>query len=227
MSKVTFYGLPAWVGAIHGSTVTDWWSTDPAKNNWDRSLLHTIDLALTPSAALAGQIQISQIEADDFTASGGHTTIGPRWPGGTMIGGCWISDSYLTKHAVNLADRNGSFPGYDYEWTAVQYFDGEQQNRKFHGFHASVLQNQGALSLVEIWNPGSGMTPTSAGKWWIDLASASDSPAPPLNQPGPVFLDTMTIGHTTLIDPKIPPFRGGAAIPSARSNGSWRATASS
>jgi hypothetical protein len=229
MSKVTFHGLPAWVGAIHGSTVCDWWSTDPAKSNWDRSLLNTIDLALTPSAATAGRIQVAQIEVDDFTANGGHTTIGPMWPGGAMIGGCWVSDHYLTKLGGKLttAVRSASFPGHDYEWIAVQYFDGEQQNRRFHGVHANVVQTQGPLSLVELWNPGTGATPKPAGRWWLDLTAGADhttAPALAPNQPGALFLDPITISHTTLIDPKIPPFRGGAAFPTPRPTGSWRPT---
>ena len=225
MSKVTFHGLPAWVGAIHGSTVCEWWSSDPAKSNWDRSLLNTIDLAMTPSAALAGRIQVAQVEVDDGVRAGGFTTIGPMWPGGAMLGSCWVSDHYLTKLGGKLttAARGASFPGYDYEWTAVQYFDGEQQNRRFHGVHGRVLQTQGALSLVELWHPGSGATPMPAGRWWIDLAAGADPTAPALapNQPGALFLDPITIGHTTLIDPKIPPFRGGAALPATRPTGSW------
>jgi hypothetical protein len=231
MSKVTFHGLPAWVGAIHGSTVCDWWSTDPAKSNWDRSLLNTIDLAMTPSAAIAGRIQIAQIEVDDFVTSGGHTTIGPLWPGGAMLGGCWVSDHYLTKAGGKLTTgvQRTSLPGHDYEWTAVQYFGGEQQNRRFHGLHARVLQTQGALSLVEVWHPGTGTTPKSAGQWWIDLAAGADhttAAALAPHQPGPLYLDTTTIGHTTLIDPKSPPFRGGAAFPTPPRTASWRPTTS-
>ena len=229
MSKVTFQGLPAWVGAIHGPTVCDWWSTDPAKSSWDRSLLNTIDLAMTPSAAIAGRIQVAQIEVDDGTASGGHTTIGPMWPGGAMIGGCWVSDLYLGKLGGKLttAARSASFPGHDYEWIAVQYFGGEQQNRRFHGLHANVLQTQGSLSLVELWNPGTGATAKPAGRWWLDLGAGADHTTSALapNQPGPLFLDRPTIAHTTLIDPKNPPFRGGAAFPTAPPSPAWSDTA--
>src|ERR1044071_4082143 len=75
MSKVTFYGLPAWVGAIHGSTVCDWWDRDPGQLGWDRSLIHTIDLAKSTAAGLAGQIAIGDIEVDDHISAGGRTTI--------------------------------------------------------------------------------------------------------------------------------------------------------
>ena len=70
MSKVTFYGLPAWVGAIHGPTVCEWWDHDPSQLQWNRALLHKLDLAKTPSAALAGQIPAAQVEVDDHATKG-------------------------------------------------------------------------------------------------------------------------------------------------------------
>ncbi|MBC7973678.1 MAG: hypothetical protein H7138_01745 [Myxococcales bacterium] len=214
MSKVTFHGLPAWVGALHGPTVCEWWSSDPAKSSWDRSLLNTIDLALTPAAAIAGRITIAQIQADDFTANGGRTTIGPLWPGGAMLGACWVSATYLVKLGGKLTTgARPALPGHDYEWTMVQYFDGEQQNRRFYGLHTNVVQTKGALSLVEVWSPGTSTLGKPTGPWWIDLAAGADHLAPrPPNQPGPMFLDTTTIGHMTLIEPKNPPFRGSAPL---------------
>ncbi|MGH9888473.1 MAG: hypothetical protein ACREBE_23270, partial [bacterium] len=119
MTKVTFYGSPAWVGAIHGATICELWNSDPASLNWDRSLLSTVDLAKTPSAALAGRIKSSQIEVDDHTGHGGRTTIGPLWPNGTTIGACWISDQLLAK-TTNKA-RPPVANGSAYEYTTIQY----------------------------------------------------------------------------------------------------------
>jgi len=180
MTKVMFYGLPAWVGATHSSTICDWWRVDPSTITWDRSLLYSVDLSLTPSAAIAGRISVSQIDVDDFTGSGGRTTIGPLWPSGNTIGGCWVTDNYLARATAKSRPGKASavdVPGY--EFMAMQYFDGEQNNRRFYGFHASVLQVQGNLSLVEIWNPGTGNSGAPpAGTWWLDLA-ASAEPHPP------------------------------------------------
>jgi hypothetical protein len=212
MSKVTFYGLPAWVGAIHGPTICQWWRHDPAQLSWDRALLATVDLARTPSAALAGHIQVSEIEVDDHVGRGGRTTIGPLWPGGTAIGACWVSDQYLARTGVSAqATVPPGATGHGHEYMMIHYFDGEHGNRRFHGFHARLLQQHGQLSLVELWHPGTGAGPAQpAGSWWLDLGASADPGTPPLatNQPAPVFLDASTVGGIKMINPKLPPYLG-------------------
>jgi hypothetical protein len=207
MSKVTFYGLPAWVGAIHGPTVCEWWERDPGQLGWDRTLLHRVDLAKTSAAALAGHIPVSEVEVDDHTSSGGRTTIGPLWPGGSAIGACWVSDSYLTSNALTP-------PGHEFQ--LVQYFDGEQQNRRFYGFQANLLQQQSNLSLVQLWNPGTAASSAPpAGAWWLDLGADADPGAPALspNQPAPLYLDTQAAKRLVVFDPKLPPYSGGFTFP--------------
>jgi hypothetical protein len=230
MSKVTFYGLPAWVGAIHSPTVCEWWSADPAQLAWDRSLLHKLDLARTPSAAQAGHISVSQIEVDDHTRSGGRTTIGPLWPGGTSIGACWISDSYLARIGAQIPPGipQGANP-HDYEHVAIHYFDGEHNNRRFHGVHANVIQVHGPLSLVEIWNPGSSKASANpAGSWWLDLGADSDpsTPPPPPGKPGPLYLDANKLGHIALKAPKYPQFQGTYTFSPPESPGARISTSS-
>jgi hypothetical protein len=217
MTKVTFHGLPAWVGAIHSPTICDWWNGDPVQLSWDRSLLYTVDLARTPSAASAGHITVAQIEVDDHTRSGGRTTIGPLWPGGTAIGACWVSDSYLARAGTKAPPGApaGANP-LNYEHTTVHYFDGEQNNRRFHGFHANVLQVHGPLSLVEIWNPGTGAgSGKPAGSWWLDLAADADPNTPPLapGKPAALYLDAAKVNHIALFSPKLPPFVGAFPFP--------------
>ncbi|HET7506286.1 MAG TPA: hypothetical protein VFK02_34945 [Kofleriaceae bacterium] len=219
MSKVTFYGLPAWVGAIHGPTVCEWWSADPEQLGWDRSALHKVDLARTPSAAQAGHIDVSQIEVDDHTRSGGRTTIGPLWPGGTTIGALWVSDTYLARTGSPIPHgiSQGANP-HGCEHIAVHYFDGEQNNRRFHGVHAKVIQVHGPLSLVELWNPGShNGSARPAGSWWLDLGQDSDPNAPPPSpgKPGPLYLDAQKLGHIPLRAPKIPQLQGSYAFEAA------------
>ena len=206
MSKVTFYGLPAWVGAIHGSTVCEWWDRDPSQLGWDRSLIHTIDLAKSTAAGLAGQIAIADIEVDDHISAGGRTTIGPLWPGGNNIGAVWVSDSYLARNAL-------AAPGD--ELRVVHYFGGEHGNRRFHGFQARVLQTQGQLSLVALWHPGTGAANASpAGTWWLDLGADADpaTPPPSASQTGPIYLDTKASAQLVTFEPKLPPYRGGFAL---------------
>lgn len=209
MSKVTFHGLPAWVGAIHGPTVCDFWTSDPAQLKWDRSLMSTIDLAHTPSAALAGKIQLAQIDADDFPTAGGRTTIGPLFPGGRQIGALWVSEAYLQRLGGRAPVVQAG--AYDYEFMAVQYL-GEHGDRRFNGYHAHLRQTNGALSLVDIWNGGTGASGAKpAGSWWIDLAADADPNAPPLavGATGPLFLESKRAKQLTLIDTKVPPFSGG------------------
>jgi hypothetical protein len=209
MSKVTFYGLPAWVGAIHGPTVCEWWDRDPAELGWDRARLRTVDLAQTVSAALAGRIAVSEVEVDDHAASGGRTTIGPLWPDGTAVGACWVSEDYLARNGLTA-------PGPELQ--LVQYFDGEQQNRRFYGFHANVLQTQSQLSLVQLWHPGTGASSAPpAGTWWLDLGADADPSAAPLapNQPAALYLEHHVVRQLVMIEPKLPPFKGGFAFPAA------------
>jgi len=207
MSKVTFYGLPAWVGAIHGPTVCEWWDHDPTQLGWDRSLLHKVDLMKTPSAAHANQIPVSQVEVDDHFSRGGRTTIGPLWPSGTTIGACWVSESYLAK--------NGLTPP-SHEFQLMQYFDGEQQNRRFYGFQGTVLQQQSHLSLVQLWHPGTGTAGAPpAGTWWLDLGADADpnTPPPSPNQPAPLYLDARATSRLVTFDPKLPAFQGAFELP--------------
>jgi len=208
MSKVTFYGLPAWVGAIHGPTVCEWWDHDPGQLSWDRSLLHRLDLAKTPTAVLAGQIPLAQVEVDDHATKGGRTTIGPLWPGGTMIGAVWVSETYLQANKLTAPSH---------EFQLIQYFDGEQQNRRFYGFQASVLQTQSQLSLVQLWHPGTGATAAAqpAGTWWLDLGASADPSAPPpsAGQPAPLYLDAKAASQLVTYDPKIPAAVGTLPFP--------------
>lgn len=211
MSKVTFYGLAAWVGAIHSPTICEWWDRDPSQLSWDRSQLHRVDLAKTPSAALAGHIAVADVEVDDHTRNGGRTTIGPLWPGGAAIGACWVSEGYLASHGLAPPAARPGPGGHGHEFSFVQYFDGEQGNRRFYGFQANLLQQQNNLSLVQIWHPGTGAGPAQpAGTWWLDLGSDADPTAPPLsaNQPAPLFLDAKAASSLAMAGPKIPPFQG-------------------
>ncbi len=212
MTKVTFYGSPAWVGAIQSPTICDYWNNDPAQLNWDKSLLSTVDLSKTPSAALAGRIKSSQIEVDDHTGNGGRTTIGPLFPSGASIGACWISDLYIARSAKSRPTvANGNI----YEYMTIQYFDNEQGNRRFHGCHANVLQVNAGLSLVQIWNPGTGTGGGQpAGTWWLDLVAHAEPSTPALStgKPGALFLDVATLRQLTMFEVKIPRSQSAVAL---------------
>lgn len=213
MTKVTFHGSPAWVGAIQSPTICEYWNNDPAQLNWDRKLLNMVDLSNTPSAALAGRIKSSQIEVDDHVGNGGRTTLGPMFPSGASIGACWIADNPIAhspaKVRPTVANTNS------YEYMTIQYFDNEHGNRRFHGFHANVLQVNGGLSLVQIWNPGTGASGgPPAGTWWLDLTASAEPSTPALSpgKPGALFLEVATVRQMTTFDVKLPRNQGAMAL---------------
>src|SRR5262249_43634724 len=148
------------------------------------------------SAAIAGQISTSEIEVDDYVSNGGRTTIGPLWPNGKSIGACWVSSNYTARYAGKAkAATPVTLNGASHEHMTIQYFDGEQQNRRFYGFQANLIQTNGSLSLVELWNPGSGGSGgASAGRWWLDLAACAEPSTPALcvGKPAALFLDVKT-----------------------------------
>ena len=207
--RTVFYCFGAYVGQLLGVTRVAWWADDPAATKFPQSRLVPIDLAYTPSAVRAGQIQIQEIQCDDDRSQGGLTTIGPRFPGGQMIGACWVSETYLATLGANAPAR-GTPEAYDYESMATLYW-GELGDRRFNGFHAQIVgQPVGSLVLVDIWNGGTGRSGgPPAGRWWIDLAAVLDpnyttiSPTGP--QAGALFLDRTTSSGMQLFTIKKPP----------------------
>lgn len=218
MTRMELYGFPGWVGAITSPTKCAWWAADPAQLGWDPQALHGVDLAMTPSAALAGRIKPGDVQVDDHTSHGGRTTIGPLWPGGTMIGACWIPADVWKAMANPPPRAPVNDGGRDYEHTAVQYFDNEQGNRRFYGFHAKLAGTpQGGLTLLEVWNPGTSIAnPKPAGSWWLDLAKVADPGGPtidPATPEGPIFLEHVTVRSITMFQPKLPPSVGAFGFP--------------
>ena len=221
MSRLEFYGFPAWVGAITSPTHCGWWSSDPAQIQWDPKAQIVVNLAHTPAAAIAGKIKSSEVEVDDYTGHGGRNTIGPLWPGSNVVGGCWLRSTVW--QALDPKYRP-AFPapgasGHGYEYTTVQYLDGVQNNRRYYGFHAKAVSAKGHLTLVELWNPGTGIaSPTPAGSWWLDLAAIADPNGPqidPATKPvGPVFLEQQAVKSLAVVEPKFPRFVGSFPFPS-------------
>lgn len=221
MSRLEFYGFPAWVGSMTSATHCGWWGDEPGQLNWEPRAQIATNLSRTPAAALAGKIASSEVEVDDHTAHGGRNTIGPLWPGATVMGACWLRSSVW--HALDPKHRP-AFPapgasGHAYEYTTVQYLDGEHGNRRFYGFHARALSTKASLTLLELWNPGTGVAnPRPAGSWWLDLAQVADPNGPsvdPVKQPvGPVFLEHKAVQSFAVLEPKLPHYVGTFLFPS-------------
>lgn len=203
--RTVFHLFGAYVGQLTGISKVGWWSEDPSTTGFPISRLMPIDLAKTPNAARAGTIPVSDIQCDDYRSEGGLNGIGPRFPGGQMIGSMWAAESYLATVGSPSAATAGI---YDYELMMTMYW-GELDDRTFNGFHARIAGTQGPLALVEIWNGGTaqGGGPP-AGRWWLDLKAVSDpnyttiSPTGP--QEGALFLDRQTTRQLALMGPKRP-----------------------
>lgn len=208
--RTVFHLFGAYVGQLTGVTKVGWWSEDPTGLGFPIPRLMPIDLSKTPSAARQGTIPVTDIQCDDYRTEGGLNGIGPRFPGGQMIGSMWLADSY----AATIGSPSYASAGtYDYELMMTMYWEGELGNRTFNGFHAQIVgPPQGPLSLVEIWNGGtaqSGAAP--AGRWWLDIAAVSDpnyTTISPANPVGALFLDRGTQGTIPLFIPKKPPYLG-------------------
>lgn len=221
MSRLVFLGFPAWVGTITSTTKCKWWPTEPAQINFAPEAQVVVDLALAPSAALAGHIKSDQVEVDDNTSRGGRGTIGPLFPGANVVGACWLRDTVWRS----LDSRfRPPFPppgagGFDYEFTTIQYLDNEIDNRRFYGFHARAVSQKANLTLVELWNPGTGIAnPAPAGRWWLDIPAVTDPNAPHLDpggKPGPLFVENKTVQTIAVFEPKFPKLVGSFAFPDA------------
>lgn len=232
MSRVTFYGFGAYVGSLTGLTECEFWDDDPvAIYKFAESALVPVDLAMNLSAARAGKISYKDIQVDDHRQDGGLTTVGPYFPTGAMIGACWLTDTYYEQLDFKPPRQPKSAPNdaYDYELTSYQYYGGEQNDRRFYGFHANIIDVKGPLSHVAIWNAGTGKVDKDpAGTWWLDLAAVALPPEAPsargkgkgkgkeVRPPrggasasvavtaGPLFLEAATVKSLKLFEPKRP-----------------------
>jgi hypothetical protein len=221
MSRLEFYGFPAWVGTISSPTKCAWWAADPNQLGWDQQALFESDFAMTTSAALTGAIRPDQVEVDDHVSQGGRTTIGPRWPGGAMVGACWIPAARWNQLATPPQRAQATAGGRDYEYTVIQYFDNEQSNRRFYGFHAKLAATpKGGLSLLELWSPGTSIAnPTPAGRWWLDLGVVADPRGPtidPSTTEGPIYIDQRAMHALPDLHPKLPQLVGTFGFPPPR-----------
>ena len=84
---------------------------------------------------------------------------------------------------------------------------------------ASFATNFNNLTLIALWNPGTGIAnPNPAGSWWLDLGVVADPNSPqvdPVKTPvGPVFLEHKAVQSIAVFDPKLPRYVGTFPFPS-------------
>ena len=220
MTRTVFFGFGAYVGTISGQTTCSFWPDDPQSLGWSTAALVPVDLARNPTAVRTNNIQVTDIDVDDYRLDGGLTGIGPLWPGGQTISAVWLSETYYNSLGANKPPRQpASAPNdaHDYELTSILYWDGPMADRRFFGFHAKILSTQGPLSHVKIWHAGTSKVPGQphAGIWWLDLAAVAHPVDPIATQIAPggvtegaLFLDSPTASSLLLRMPKRPTSSG-------------------
>jgi hypothetical protein len=217
-----FHAFSAFVGQLTGRTTCLFWPGDPSEKqiDWDLDKAFAVDLSKTPSAARAKKIKWEDVEVDDHSINGGLTTIGPLFPGGTLIGGVWLHDQYMKK--IGLATSSKPQHAHDHELRCVVY-NGDKKfgDRRFQGFHARVVgapakAGSQQVRRLQVWDAGHAKAKGEAAMWWVDMEDASDtnestvgSKSAPLE--GSLYLDVAKKGALLAgggNGPKIPPAQG-------------------
>lgn len=222
-SRTITYGFGSWVGSQTGLTTCGWWPQDPATLNppFDQTKLISNDLSKNLQAVRNGQITLAQIQVDDAPANGGETKIGPTFPNGSMINGCWLEKGDYDGLPANKKPPRvpADMQCRDYELTTVYYWSGAMANRRFWGFYAEITSEQGSSALVSIWPAGKSLEPGQqpAGSWWLNLPNVAHPIEAGFTQigtglanpkQGALFIDAPTRTSLGLSGPKIPRYLG-------------------
>jgi len=230
-SKTVTYGFGAWVGSQTGLTTCGWWPQDPSTLNppFDNSKLISNDLSKNLQAVRNGQITVTQIEVDDAPINGGETKIGPTFPNGSTLNGCWLRKEVYD--ALPASVKPSRIPVgmqcRDYELETVWYWSGTLANRRFWGFYAEITAEQGNSALCSIWPAGKSLETgqQAAGAWWLDLTTQAHPIQAGFTQigtgltnpkQGALFIDAPTRGSLGLVGPKIPKVLGTNVTPRTR-----------
>jgi hypothetical protein len=215
-TRTVFYGFGAYVGSITGQTTCGWWPDDPTGQNWNPATQIPVDLSKCPANFVAGVFKnATDIQTDDHRGSGGYNVIGPQFPGGSMVGLCWLSKQYWSSLPNPPPRQPVSAPNdaWDYELTQLYY---HATGKRFQGYHGKIIGTNGALSRVSIWFAGTSRVANPLGSWWINLAQDAHPVDPEATriaqgglQEGAVFLDR-AYSATLFADggPKRPPLGG-------------------
>jgi len=230
-SRTITYGFGSWVSGYTGLTTFGWWPQDPTTLNppYDPNKVINNDLSKNLQAVRNGQITAGQIQLDDPPVNGGETKVGPTFPGGSMINGCWMEKAHYD--ALPAGVKPGRIPigmqCREYELTTVWYWSGTLANRRFWGFYGEITAEQGSSGLVSIWPAGKSLVAGQqpAGSWWINfgtqvhpIEAGFTAIGTGLTNPkqGALFIDAPTRGSLGLSGPKIPITQGDSFIVSKK-----------
>jgi hypothetical protein len=113
---------------------------------------------ITPIAIAARRAVYDQIEGY------GGVPLGPSWPGGRYEGTIGIREDVLRSNAT-LAAAAALLPGRPWEYQVVASIDDETGDvRRYHGFHAEVVKDEGEILLLRVANAGWSMDPNDPAR---------------------------------------------------------------
>lgn len=229
-SRSVFYGFGAWVGQTTGLTTCKWWPSDPNTTNppFNQATLISNDLAANPTAHLGG-LPLASVHVDNPPPTGGLTKLGPTFPTGSMINGCWLESGFYDALAAGVKPPRvpHGMACRDYELATVLYWSGPLANRRFWGFYVEINSEQGQSALVSIWPAGKSLVAGQlpATSVWLTLSTCSHPIETGFTQvgvglqnpkQGALFLDAPTVLALGLGGPKLPPSTGNELYPPMR-----------
>ncbi len=186
--RCVFVGTGAYLGRVESETRVAFWTEDPVEHHFDTSRLLTIDLALTPNAAVSGKISWDAIQVDDCITGPngvGGTTLGPRWPEIQTIGAVYLEKFFIESlpRALQPPCPPKHMHGRSYEHTSLLYWPhlaDPRAAKRYAGHHAEIIDERGGLARVLVYPPGtSDLMDARAQKLWIDLADPEQCDAGP------------------------------------------------
>lgn len=213
MTTVTkFFGFGAFVGAVRGLRLVDWWPEDPAKLGWDGSKLISTDLSRSPLGVVDRRISIAQVDVDDHLTNQGLTRIGPRYPQGEMVGAIWLSETFYNGiPAAKRPPRDQNGDGNVYELTSLLYWDGDRPGRRFFGFRGKITGVDGTSIKLDVWHGGRGRVTGEVGKP-VQIDSADVDPThSTITKPGDdgaIYIEDKKARELQLMSPKKPESSG-------------------
>jgi hypothetical protein len=196
--RAVFVTVGAFLGRIDSATRCAFWADDPTEHDFDPQQLIAVDLARTPSAAIAGDIPWDAVEVDDsFNGPNGQvlgTTLGASWPELQLVGLVCLHQQFWRRlpDAIRPTCPPRGANCHDHEFMSVVYWPhttDPRAGKRYCGHHAQILEERGGLARVAVYPPGASQRPNARPAiMWIDLASPEQCDA------GPESLTTIAVG---------------------------------
>jgi hypothetical protein len=166
MSDLLFVELGAVVTEVRGPTRCTFEPfCDPrgptygAERRIEVDFAHSLDSVL--GAGLLAQAQYDQFvgPTDARGRVNGSAPIGPSWPGAAYEGVVRIREDIATANPA-LAAAAAALPGRPWEYQVVASIDDKTGTvRRYHGFHAEILRDEGRILVLRVAHAGASAEP--------------------------------------------------------------------